>query len=135
MSLHLFRNHREVVSGSNLRQTQSHPHLKSGCFLSNQSQYRLGIALTLNTDQKQRAQERTVDFRFQIDTTGVILEHKLIGLNCVASGHMNTAFLCDYPISLYVSGRYPELRATGILILALYSVFLWIPPVSLSILK
>ena len=41
-------NHREGVSSSNLGQAQSHPLSESGCFLSNQSQHRLGIARTKN---------------------------------------------------------------------------------------
>ena len=54
-SLHLMRNHgEEGVSGSNLCQTQSYPLSESGCFLSSWSQNRLGIARTVNEDQKKR---------------------------------------------------------------------------------
>ena len=52
LSLHLVRNHGEGVSGTNLVQTQSHPLLESGCFLSNRSQHRLDIARMLNKDKK-----------------------------------------------------------------------------------
>ena len=46
LSLHLERNYRKGVSGSNLGQTQSHTLLESGCLLSNRSQHWLDIART-----------------------------------------------------------------------------------------
>ena len=47
----LMRNHGERVSGSNLSQTQSHLLSESGCFLSNRSRHRLGIARMLNKER------------------------------------------------------------------------------------
>ena len=52
LSLHLMRNHEEGVSGSNLSQANSHHVSESGCFLSSQWQHRLGLAWTLNKDNK-----------------------------------------------------------------------------------
>ena len=46
------RNHGEGVTSLNLCQSQSHLISESGRFLTNQSQYRFGIAWTLNKDQK-----------------------------------------------------------------------------------
>ena len=47
-----------MVRGLNLGQIQSHPLSESSCFLSIRSQNRLGIAWTLNKDQKSNIHNR-----------------------------------------------------------------------------